>query len=46
MLAGIPLLGVAGCGEGDLLVSVTEKRTAAEIEQYGSLLRGFVQESA
>ena len=46
VLAGIPLAGVAGCGEGDLLVSVTEKRTAAEIEQYGTLLRAFVQEDS
>jgi glycine dehydrogenase subunit 1 len=46
VLAGIPLTGVAGCGEGDLLVSVTEKRTAAEIEQYGTLLRAFVQEDS
>ncbi len=42
VLAGIPLEGVAGCGEGDLLVSVTEKRTAAEIDNFGSLLEEFL----
>ena len=41
VLAGIPLDGFAGCGEGDLLVAVTEKRTADEIAQYGELLREF-----
>ena len=44
VLAGIPLAGVAGCGEGDLLVSVTEKRTAGEIKRYAALLRGFLGE--
>ena len=42
MLAGIPLEGVAGCGAGDLLVSVTEKRTAGEIERFGTLLEEFL----
>ncbi len=42
VLAGIPLAGFAGCGEGDLLVAVTEKRTAAEIEQFGDLLAEFL----
>ncbi len=42
VLAGIPLQGIAGCGEGDLLVSVTEKRTAAEIDRYGDLLTEFL----
>ncbi|MEN8007083.1 MAG: aminomethyl-transferring glycine dehydrogenase subunit GcvPA [Candidatus Krumholzibacteriota bacterium] len=42
VLAGIPLEGVAGCGAGDLLVSVTEKRTAAEIDHFGSLLEEFL----
>jgi glycine dehydrogenase subunit 1 len=42
VLAGIPLEGVAGCGPQDLLVSVTEKRTAAEIENYGRLLEEFM----
>ncbi|MFN2371505.1 MAG: aminotransferase class V-fold PLP-dependent enzyme, partial [Candidatus Krumholzibacteriia bacterium] len=42
VLAGIPLAGFAGCTDGDLLVAVTEKRTAAEIDQYGRLLEAFV----
>ena len=42
VLAGLPLVGFAGCGEGDLLVAVTEKRTAAEIEQFGGLLEEFL----
>jgi len=42
VLAGIPLEGVAGCEAGDLLVSVTEKRTAAEIDNYGLLLEEFL----
>ena len=41
LLAGIPLAGFAGCGEGDLLVAVTEKRTAADIELYAATLREF-----
>jgi glycine dehydrogenase subunit 1 len=41
VLAGIPLDGIAGCGPDDLLVAVTEKRTAAEIEQLGALLAEF-----
>ena len=46
VLAGIPLEGFAGCTEGDLLVSVTEKRTAGVIEDYGRLLKGFLSDSA
>ncbi len=42
VLAGIPLEGVADCGAGDLLVSVTEKRTAGEIENFGVLLEEFL----
>ena len=42
VLAGILLDGIAGCGPNDLLVSVTEKRTAAEIENYGLLLEEFL----
>ncbi len=42
VLAGILLNGYAGCGEGDLLVTVTEKRTAAEIELFGNLLTEFL----
>lgn len=45
VLAGIPLAGVAACGEGDLLVAVTEKRTAPEIARYGDLLAEFVSET-
>lgn len=41
VLAGIDLAGFAGCGDGDLLVSVTEKRTPAQIADYGRLLREF-----
>ncbi len=41
ILAGIPLLGIAGCGERDLLVAVTEKRTAAEIERYAEVLQTY-----
>ena len=43
LLAGIPLDGFAGCGPGDLLVAVTERRTADEIERYGSALRDFLE---
>jgi len=42
MLAGILLDGYAGCGEGDLLVAVTEKRTAAEIDLLGDVLTEFM----
>jgi glycine dehydrogenase subunit 1 len=42
ILAGIPLDGIAGCGPNDLLVTVTEKRTAEEIERYGQVLEAFV----
>ncbi len=45
VLAGIVLAGFAGCGPGDLLVSVTEKRTAAEIERYAELLTQFLSGS-
>ena len=41
VLAGIPLDGFAGCTDRDLLVAVTEKRTAAEIDAYGDLLASF-----
>mgnify|MGYP000644544670 CR=1 FL=1 len=44
MLAGIPLQGVAGCGEGDLLVAVTEKRTAAEIERLAAVLTEYLED--
>ena len=44
ILAGIPLDGFAGCGAGDLLVAVTERRTADEIERYGSALRDFLEQ--
>ncbi len=43
VLAGIPLDGFAGCGADDLLVAVTEKRTAAEIDRYGDLLARFLE---
>jgi len=42
ILAGIPLDGFAGCGPEDLLVAVTEKRTAGEIEHYVRALRDFM----
>jgi glycine dehydrogenase subunit 1 len=42
LLAGIPLTGFAGCGDGDLLVAVTEKRTAADIELYAHTLRAWL----
>ncbi|MBD3222261.1 aminomethyl-transferring glycine dehydrogenase subunit GcvPA [bacterium] len=42
LLAGIPLDGVPGCTENDLLVAVTEKRTAEDIELYAEALHGFV----
>ncbi len=41
ILAGIPLDGVPGCTENDLLVAVTEKRTAEDIETYAEALYGF-----
>jgi glycine dehydrogenase subunit 1 len=41
-LVGVPLAGFAECGEGDMLVAVTEKRTAAEINRYGELLNAFL----
>jgi glycine dehydrogenase subunit 1 len=43
LLAGIPLDGVAGCTDHDLLVAVTEKRTADDIELYGEALAGFAR---
>jgi len=42
VLAGIPLEGVAGCGAGDLLVAVTEKRTWDEIETLAGLLEEYL----
>ncbi|MFH1842067.1 MAG: aminomethyl-transferring glycine dehydrogenase subunit GcvPA [bacterium] len=42
ILAGIPLAGFADCVAGDLLVAVTEKRTAADIERYGELLGEYL----
>lgn len=45
VLAGILLDGFESCGQGDLLVSVTEKRTAADIEKLGRLLEEFLGES-
>jgi hypothetical protein len=41
LLAGIPLEGVAGCTDRDILVAVTEKRTAEDIELYGEALANF-----
>jgi glycine dehydrogenase subunit 1 len=43
LLAGIPLEGVAGCTENDLLVAVTEKRTADDIGLLAEALDGFVR---
>ena len=43
-LAGILLDGIAGCGPGDLLVSVTEKRTAAEIERLAAVLTEHLED--
>jgi glycine dehydrogenase subunit 1 len=42
VLAGIPLAGIAGCGSGDLLVAVTEKRTWRDIETLAGLLEEFL----
>jgi len=42
LLAGIPLEGVADCTENDLLVAVTEKRTADDIELFAEALDAFV----
>jgi glycine dehydrogenase subunit 1 len=44
VLAGIPLQGVAGCGEGDLLVTVTEKRTAAEIDRLAAVMTEYLED--
>lgn len=45
VLAGIVLDGVCGCTDADLLVTVTEKRTAADIEQLGALLEDFMADA-
>jgi len=42
LLAGLPLAGFGPCREEDLLVAVTEKRTAEEISRYVEVLREFV----
>ncbi len=42
LLAGIPLDGVAGCGENDILVAVTEKRTAEDLRAYARVLAEFL----
>jgi glycine dehydrogenase subunit 1 len=42
LLAGIPLEGIAGCDAGDLLVAVTEKRSAAEIAFYAEVLGDYL----
>jgi len=42
VLAGVPVDGCPGCGPGDLLVAVTEKRTAAEIALWGDLLGEYL----
>ncbi|MFT5316367.1 MAG: glycine cleavage system pyridoxal-binding protein P, partial [Candidatus Krumholzibacteriia bacterium] len=42
VLAGLLLDGIAGCGANDLLVAVTEKRTAAEIDMFGDLLTEYL----
>jgi len=44
LLAGIPLNGVAGCSGHDLLVAVTEKRTAADIEMFAEALAAFTSD--
>jgi glycine dehydrogenase subunit 1 len=46
LLAGIPLDGFAGCTEGDLLVAVTEKRTAGDINDYGDILEEYMKQSS
>ena len=43
VLAGIRLDGTAGCGENDLLVAVTERRTAEEIRHYARVLLDCVE---
>jgi glycine dehydrogenase subunit 1 len=45
VLAGILLQDFAECGTGDLLVCVIEKRTAAEIENFGLLLEEFMSDA-
>ena len=42
LLAGIPLEGVAGCTENDILVAVTEKRTAEDLQAFARVLGEFV----
>ena len=37
---------MAGCGERDLLVAVTEKRSADEIDRYVEALRNHVEGGA
>ena len=44
VLAGIALDGVADCGEGDLLVAVTEKRTAADIDRLAEVLTEYLDD--
>ncbi len=46
VLAGISLDGFPGCGSGDLLVAVTEKRTAGEIAAWGDLLQRYLDDDA
>ncbi len=45
VLAGIPLEGFTGCTGGDILVSVTEKRTSSDINTYCDLLEEFLNSS-
>ena len=45
VLGGILLDGVGGCGPHDLLVAVTEKRTADEIENFGRLLEAYLTDT-
>ncbi|RKZ18740.1 aminomethyl-transferring glycine dehydrogenase subunit GcvPA [bacterium] len=42
VLAGISLHGLAGCGEGDLLVAVTEKRTSRDLECLAAVLTEYL----
>ena len=44
LLAGIPLDGIAGCTDRVLLVAVTEKRTAEDIELFAEALEAFVSD--
>jgi glycine dehydrogenase subunit 1 len=43
LLAGIPLDGVAGCTKNDILVAVTEKRTAEDLQAFVSVLAEFLE---